>query len=90
MLQGVGADTLPFIYYSEPWDFLYNIMKEHGFPEQWIHWVRNLLISSSSAININGFRGDHFYHMGDWDRGSVIPTALHFGNGYTTESPYNG
>jgi Reverse transcriptase (RNA-dependent DNA polymerase) len=43
------------------WDFLLQIMSSRGFSPIWVQWVRNLLISSSSVIN--GYRGDHFYHM---------------------------
>jgi Reverse transcriptase (RNA-dependent DNA polymerase) len=45
------------------WDFLLHIMSFRGFPHTWAQLTKNLLISSSTAINVNGQRGDHFYHM---------------------------
>jgi Reverse transcriptase (RNA-dependent DNA polymerase) len=40
------------------WDFLLDIMIHRGFPAIWVQWVKNMLISSSSAINTNGNRGE--------------------------------
>jgi uncharacterized LabA/DUF88 family protein len=58
------------------WEFLYKLLILRGFPQQWVQWIRNMLISSSSSININGYKGNHFYHMRGLRQGDPLSPLL--------------
>jgi hypothetical protein len=42
------------------WGFLFEALAKLGFCNQWIHWVRSLYHSDSSAIKLNGVVGSSF------------------------------
>jgi hypothetical protein len=42
------------------WNFLFETLANLGFANQWIHWVRSLYRSASSAIKLNGVVGSSF------------------------------
>jgi hypothetical protein len=42
------------------WDFLFETLAKLGFCSQWIHWVRSLYHSASSAIKLNEVIGYNF------------------------------
>jgi hypothetical protein len=42
------------------WGFLFETLAKLGFASQWIHWVRSLYHSASSAIKLNGVVGNSF------------------------------
>jgi Reverse transcriptase (RNA-dependent DNA polymerase) len=44
------------------WDCLIALLRARQFPNQWISWIHNLLISSSSVIHTNGHEGTVFFH----------------------------
>jgi Reverse transcriptase (RNA-dependent DNA polymerase) len=44
------------------WDYLQEMLRARGFPALWISWIKNLLISSTSHIIINGLNNTDFYH----------------------------
>jgi Reverse transcriptase (RNA-dependent DNA polymerase) len=58
------------------WNFLLALMQIGGFLERWITWIRNLLISSSSFVKLNGEEGTHFFHMRDLRQGDPLSPML--------------
>jgi Reverse transcriptase (RNA-dependent DNA polymerase) len=48
---------------SISWEYLLEVMRARGFPRLWITWIKNLLISTTSHIKINGLKGEYFYHQ---------------------------
>jgi len=42
------------------WGFLFEALAKLGFASQWIHWVRSLYHSATSAIKLNGVAGGSF------------------------------
>jgi len=42
------------------WGFLFEALAKLGFASQWIHWVRSLYHSATSAIKLNGAVGGSF------------------------------
>jgi hypothetical protein len=51
-------------------------MQTGGFLERWITWIRNLLISSSSSVKLNGEEGTHFFHIRDLRQGDPLSPML--------------
>lgn len=46
------------------WEFLLKLLKPRGFPGRWVLWIKNLLISSSSFIKVNGVNGPFYHYRG--------------------------
>jgi hypothetical protein len=42
------------------WGFLFEALANIGFCSQWIHWLRSMYRSASSAIKLNGVIGNNF------------------------------
>lgn len=59
------------------WDFLMEVLEQFGFGRRWRGWVTSLLASSSSAILLNGTRGEWFRHY----TRSSLSDVIHLGNG---------
>jgi Reverse transcriptase (RNA-dependent DNA polymerase) len=47
----------------QSWEYQLEVMRAKGFPALWISWIKNLLISSTSHIIVNGVHSDYFYHQ---------------------------
>jgi hypothetical protein len=47
---------------SVRWDFLLEVLENLGFGPRWCGWVSALLASSSTAILLNGARGQWYRH----------------------------
>jgi hypothetical protein len=58
------------------WDFLLELLKAKGFPQTWITWLKNLLISSSSFIKVNGIFGPTFFHQRGLRQGDPLSPLL--------------
>jgi hypothetical protein len=43
------------------WDFLLEMLRARGFSDLWIAWIRNILVSSTSFLKINGLKGALVY-----------------------------
>ena len=43
------------------WDFLLEVLELRGFGERFISWIKALLVSSKTCININGDLGAYFH-----------------------------
>ena len=42
------------------WDFLEQVMRGEGFPEEWITWVMQTVRGGRVCVNVNGQRGPYF------------------------------
>ncbi|OAY83008.1 LINE-1 retrotransposable element ORF2 protein [Ananas comosus] len=42
------------------WDFLFQLLSARGFGTKWIDWIKGLLLSTSSAVLLNGTPGSSF------------------------------
>nr|CAD1828059.1 unnamed protein product [Ananas comosus var. bracteatus] len=42
------------------WDFLFQLLSTRGFGAKWIDWIKGLLLSTSSAVLLNGTPGSSF------------------------------
>ena len=41
-------------YDSLDWLFLWNVLRRCGFPETWVHWVKQCVTTSTFAVLVNG------------------------------------
>ena len=41
-------------YDSIDWRFLWNALRRQGFPETWVHWVKQCVMTSTFAVLLNG------------------------------------
>ena len=41
-------------YDSIDWRFLWNALRRRGFPEMWVHWVKQCVTTSTFAVLLNG------------------------------------
>jgi Reverse transcriptase (RNA-dependent DNA polymerase) len=58
------------------WEYLLEVMRARGFPRLWITWIKNLLISTTSRIKVNGLNGDYFYHQRGLRQGDPLSPLL--------------
>nr|CAD1824707.1 unnamed protein product [Ananas comosus var. bracteatus] len=42
------------------WDFLFQLLSARGFGTKWVDWIKGLLLSTSSAVLLNGTPGSSF------------------------------
>jgi Reverse transcriptase (RNA-dependent DNA polymerase) len=42
------------------WDFLLEILEGRNFGSKWINWIKSILYSSRTCINVNGNLGEYF------------------------------
>jgi Reverse transcriptase (RNA-dependent DNA polymerase) len=42
------------------WDFIIEILQGRNFGVKWITWIKDILYSSRTCININGVLGEYF------------------------------
>jgi Reverse transcriptase (RNA-dependent DNA polymerase) len=61
---------------SISWEYLLEVMRARGFPGLWITWIKNLLISTTSHIRVNGLKGDYFYHQRGLRQGDPLSPLL--------------
>nr|CAD1826001.1 unnamed protein product [Ananas comosus var. bracteatus] len=55
------------------WDFLFQLLSARGFGTKWIDWIKGLLLSTSSAVLLNGTPGSSFVCKGDYVKETPFP-----------------
>ncbi|XP_024990648.1 uncharacterized protein LOC112524938 [Cynara cardunculus var. scolymus] len=63
-------------YDSVNWNFLFHTMKQMGFGEKWINWIRVCLKSASTSILINGTPFDEFHMQRGLRQGDPLTLFL--------------
>ncbi|KAJ3671646.1 hypothetical protein LUZ60_007725 [Juncus effusus] len=58
------------------WSYLMRLLKAKGFPDLWIMWIHNILLSSSSSIKVNGTSSEFFYHQRGVRQGDPLSPML--------------
>jgi Reverse transcriptase (RNA-dependent DNA polymerase) len=72
--MGQISSSTYFCYFRVYWDFLIEIFYGRNFRERWITWIKNILHSGRTCININGHLGEYFScRRGVWQNDPLSP-----------------
>jgi len=58
------------------WDFLMEVLEQFGFQSKWRAWISILLATSSTAVFLNGARGNWFRHNTGLRQGDPLSPLL--------------
>jgi Reverse transcriptase (RNA-dependent DNA polymerase)/zinc-binding in reverse transcriptase len=61
---------------SISWDYLLQLIRRRKFPNRWISWIHNILISSSSSVKVNVILGQPFFHRRGLRQGDPLSPML--------------
>jgi hypothetical protein len=61
---------------SVRWDFLMEVLEQYGFGARWKGWVTALLGSATTAVLLNGSRGQWYRHFTGLRQGDLLSPLL--------------
>ena len=64
-------------YNSIDWRFLWNVLRQHSFPEEWVQWVKLCVTTTSFSVLVNGWpQGEWFQPQRDLRQGCLLAQRL--------------